>query len=68
MEQKYMAFQIVLDADPEYQSIQHDFLCANQQFQILMDKLADADKEILHEYLGLLAEMQMREIELALMQ
>ena len=68
MEQKYTAFQIVLDADPEYQSIQHDFLCANQQFQILMGKLADTDKEILYAYLGALAEMQMREIELALMQ
>ena len=66
VEQKCKALQIALDADPEYQSILRDYLIASKQFQRLTNKLEEDDKAILYAYLGILAEMQMREIELAL--
>lgn len=68
MDDKYLTFQAVLDADPEYRALRQDYFDANEQFQQLMHKLELSDKDIIYEYLGTLAEMQMREIELALMQ
>ena len=66
MDDKKMDFQTVLDTDPEYQVHLLAFIHAKGQFQQLMHKLELTDKEIIYEYLGTLAELQMREIELAL--
>ena len=66
MDNKYQFFQSVLNADLEYQELQKAHYKAGLQFHRVIDQLEQKDKEILFEYLGSLAELQMRELELAL--
>ena len=66
MGNKYLTFQAKLEADTEYQAILQEHHCADAQLRQLICNLAPEQQEIIHQYLGILAEMQLREIELAL--
>ena len=67
MDKDYLKFRDIVEADPEYQELRRLNLCATVQFQKLLQRLEQEDKEIIYEYIGTLAELQMWEIELALM-
>ena len=68
MDDKHLALQADLDADTEYQALRQAYFSALVEFRQIIRELKPAQQEIIHQYLGTLAEMQMREIELALMQ
>ena len=67
MDKDYLKFRDIVEADPEYQELRRLNLCATVQFLKLLQRLEQEDKEIIYEYIGTLAELQMWEIELALM-
>ena len=67
MDYNHQFFQSVLDADLEYQELQKKHQWAGLEFRRLMEQLKQKDRETIYEYLGTLAELQIREIELALM-
>ena len=64
---KLLAFQAKLEADTEYQVLLQEHHCADLQLRQLVCKLEPEQQEMIHQYLGALAELQLREIELALM-
>lgn len=67
MQDIYTPLQLLRDADPEYQALYQTHLEATSRFRQFLNRLEPTDREIIYEYLGALGEMQMREIELALM-
>lgn len=66
-EARWHLLQVQNQHDPEYQSIYQDYLVAAENMQSLSVRLTPADREIIVNLLGTLAELQLREIELALM-
>ena len=67
MDNKYLTLQANLEADMEYQALQQANLQADAELRQLVSQMDSDQQEIIHQYLGTLAELQMREIELALM-
>ena len=65
--EKYKTLLRIMETDPEYAALTSNFKEIQQAWQAAVSELEPAKREIMHEYLGALAEMQMREIELALM-
>lgn len=64
---KQQALLVQLGTDSEYAALTQTYTEACQAFQLVVSALKPSQREIIYQYLGILAEMQMREIELALM-
>ena len=56
-----------LETDSEYLALQKGLCDAQKALSAMIPTLEPSQQEILFEYLGSLAELQMRELELALM-
>ncbi len=66
MEEKMLHFQTILASDPEYQVLLQRYCHAQAAFRMCISRLDTEDRDVIMEYLGALAEMQVREMELAL--
>ena len=67
MYNKYLALQADLETDMEYQALLQENRSADDRLRELIQILEPDQQDVIHQYLGTLAELQMREIELALM-
>ena len=64
---RYLKLLAQLETDTEYLAMKESFQEAQRALQVVIPGLEPAKQEIIYEYLGILAEMQMRELELAFM-
>lgn len=53
------------ESDPEYLALRQRFLAQEPEFRALMQALPPAKRQVINEYLGILAELEERAMELA---
>ena len=65
---KYQTFLSERNVDTEYIALKESYEISQQELTAVLSCLDTKQQEVVHQYLGILAELQMREIELALAQ
>lgn len=68
LEQAYQRYEYIRraqESDPEYLALRQRFLDQEPEFRALMQGLPPAKRQVINEYLGILAELEERAMELA---
>ena len=68
LEQAYKRYEYIRKAqesDPEYLALRQRFLDQEPEFRAVMQVLPSGQREVINEYLGILAELEERAMELA---